>query len=198
MWSWYQYHSQCSAEPEIYLYFFKTRSQRSWNRWSDRASLNQYSQEESLMYLQWCGREWRTATLRGLEIAYQWQGDGWVLPNNRHGDNLPQPKWGLIIWQSWLLRCLLSNWAWRRDKRYMHNQHISGTVQDVPTTSGIEKLFFNLPELHRINTQRNQRCCDLSRRCVALCNYQGAIRHENACSQESTTWEKFYSYWEKV
>ena len=27
----------------------------------------------------------------------------------------------------------------------MHNQHISGTVQDVPTTSGIEKLFYNLP-----------------------------------------------------
>ena len=43
----------------------------------------------------------------------------------------------------------------------MHNQHISGTVQDVPTTSGIGKLFFNLPELHRINTQRNQRCCDV-------------------------------------
>ena len=39
----------------------------------------------------------------------------------------------------------------------MHNQHISGTVQDVPTTSGIGKLFLNLSELHRINIQRNQR-----------------------------------------
>ena len=84
------------------------------------------------------------------------------------------------------------NWTWRRSKRYMHNQHISGTVQDVPTTSGIEKLFFNLPELYRINTQRNQRCCDLSRRCVGVWNYQGAVRQENACSQESTTWEKNY------
>ena len=68
----------------------------------------------------------------------------------------------------------------------MHNQHISGIVQDVPTTSGIEKLFFNPPELHRINTQRNQRCCDLSRRSIGVWKYQGAVRQENACSQEST------------
>ena len=57
----------------------------------------------------------------------------------------------------------------------MHNQHISGTVQDVPTTSVIEKLFFNRPELHRINTPRNQRCCDLSGRCVGVWNYHGAV-----------------------
>ena len=54
----------------------------------------------------------------------------------------------------------------------MHNHRISGTVQDVPTTSGIKKLFVNPPELHRINTQRNQKCRDLSRRCVGLWNYQ--------------------------
>ena len=65
----------------------------------------------------------------------------------------------------------------------MHNHNISGTAQDVPTTSGTEKLLFSLPELHRINTQRNQRCFDLSRRCVVLWNYQGAVRQENACSQ---------------
>ena len=69
----------------------------------------------------------------------------------------------------------------------MQNQHISGTVQDVQTNPGIEKLFFNLPELHRINTQWNQKCCDLSRRCIGVWNYQGAVRQENACSQESTT-----------
>ena len=51
--------------------------------------------------------------------------------------------------------------------------------QDLPTTSGIEKLFFHVPELHRINTQRNQRCCDLSRRCIGKWNYQGAFRQEN-------------------
>ena len=73
---------------------------------------------------------------------------------------------------NWLLSCLLSNWIWRRSKIYKHNQHISGTVQDVPTFSVIEKLFFNLPELHRINTERNQMCCDLSRRRVAVWNYQ--------------------------
>ena len=47
MWSWYQDHSQCSAMPEKYLFHFKTRSQRSWNRWSDRASLIQNSQENA-------------------------------------------------------------------------------------------------------------------------------------------------------
>ena len=45
----------------------------------------------------------------------------------------------------------------------MHNQYISGTDLDVPTTSRVEKLFFNLPESYRINTQRNQRCCELSK-----------------------------------
>ena len=34
------------------------KSKRSWNRWSDGTSLNRYSQE-SLMHLQWCGREIR-------------------------------------------------------------------------------------------------------------------------------------------
>ena len=58
----------------------------------------------------------------------------------------------------------------------MNNQHISGIVPVVPTSSGIEKLFFNLPELHRIYTQRNQRCRDLSRRCVGVWNYQGTVR----------------------
>ena len=38
----------------------------------------------------------------------------------------------------------------------MDNQHISGVVPKVPTTSRIEKLFLNLPDLHRISTQRNQ------------------------------------------
>ena len=33
----------------------------------------------------------------------------------------------------------------------------------MPSFSGSEKLSFNHPELHRINTQRNQRCCDLLR-----------------------------------
>ena len=74
----------------------------------------------------------------------------------------------------------------------MHNQHVSGTVKDVPTTSGTETLFFNLPELRRISTQRNQRFCDISRRCVGVWDYQGAVRQKNACSQESTASEKFY------
>ena len=74
----------------------------------------------------------------------------------------------------------------------MNNQHISGTVQDVPTTSEIEKLLCKHPELHRINTQRNQGRCDLSRRCIGVWNYQGAFRQENACSQESTTSWKFF------
>ena len=76
----------------------------------------------------------------------------------------------------------------------MHNQHISGTVKDVPTTSGIEKLFVNLPVLHRINSQKNQRCCNLSRRCVGVWYYQGAVRQENDCSQMLSTCEKFYNY----
>ena len=41
------------------LYLFKTRSQKSWNKWSDRASLNRYSQEELLMHLQWSGKKRR-------------------------------------------------------------------------------------------------------------------------------------------
>ena len=65
--------------------------------------------------------------------------------------------------------------------------HISETVQDVPTNSGIEKLFFNLLELLQINTQGNQRCCALSRRRVGVWNYQGAVRQEIACCQKSTT-----------
>ena len=69
----------------------------------------------------------------------------------------------------------------------MNNQQISGTVQDVPTTSGIQKLVFNLPDLHQINVHRNQRCSDLSRACVGLWNYQREVRQENACNQESTT-----------
>ena len=31
----------------------------------------------------------------------------------------------------------------------------TGSVQDVTTSSGNEKLFFNLPELYRINPKRN-------------------------------------------
>ena len=69
----------------------------------------------------------------------------------------------------------------------MNNQHNSGTAQDELTTSGIEKLSFNPPEMHRINTQRNQRCCDHSRQCVGIWNYQGTVRQENAFSQKSTT-----------
>ena len=69
----------------------------------------------------------------------------------------------------------------------MPNQHISRTVQDVPTASGVDKLFFNLPELLQINIQRNQGRCDLSRRCVGVWNYQGAVRQKNARSQESNT-----------
>ena len=42
-----------------YLYLFKTRSQSIWNNLSDKASLNRYSQEDSQMHLQWCGRERR-------------------------------------------------------------------------------------------------------------------------------------------
>ena len=38
------------------------------------ASLNRYSQEESLMHLQWCGIERRFETLLGLESAYQLSG----------------------------------------------------------------------------------------------------------------------------
>ena len=41
------------------------------------------------------------------------------------------------------------------EKKYMHNQHISEIVEYVPTNSGIEKLFFIHPELHRINTQKS-------------------------------------------
>ena len=44
--------------------------------------------------------EWRIETLRGLESAHQWQGHVWRLPNTRHGDDLPQPTWGLILWQN--------------------------------------------------------------------------------------------------
>ena len=71
MWSWYQDHSHCYAMPEKYLYLFKIRSQRSWNRWSDRASsLNCYSQEESLMHLQWLGRERR---VENWDFAWTWK-----------------------------------------------------------------------------------------------------------------------------
>ena len=47
----------CKARK--YLNHFKTRSQRSWKKWLEKASLNRYSQEESLMHLQWCDRERR-------------------------------------------------------------------------------------------------------------------------------------------
>ena len=70
MWSWYQEQSQCSPKPEKYLYLFKTRSQRSWNKWSDKASLNRYSQEESLMHPQWCGGERR---LENWDFAWTWK-----------------------------------------------------------------------------------------------------------------------------
>ena len=66
----------------------------------------------------------------------------------------------------------------------MHSQHISWTVQDVLTSSGIKKLFFNVPELHRINTQMSQRFCDPSRRCVSLQRNQEAVRQENTFTQE--------------
>ena len=77
----------------------------------------------------------------------------------------------------------------------MHNQHTSGTVQDMPITSGIKKLFFNLPKLHRINTQKNQRCCDLSRRCIGVWNYQGqfdkrVLAVRNQLSQKNFTFSE--------
>ena len=40
--------------------------------------------------------------------------------------------------------------------------------------------------------KRNPVRCGLSRRCVGVWNYQGAVRQENACTQELTKWEKFY------
>ena len=63
----------------------------------------------------------------------------------------------------------------------------------INTSQGLFKMcrlpqgLKNSSELHRINTQRNQRCCDLSRRCNDVWNYQGAVRQEKAYSQESTT-----------
>ena len=33
---------------------------------------------------------------------------------------------------------------------------------------GLKKLFFGLSELHRINFQRNHRCCDSSRQCIGV------------------------------
>ena len=68
----------------------------------------------------------------------------------------------------------------------MHNQHISQTVQDEPTNSVIENLFSDPSEIHQINTQRGERCCDLSRGCAGLWN-NGAVRQEKACSQMRTT-----------
>ena len=75
----------------------------------------------------------------------------------------------------------------------MHNQHISGTVQDLANTSGIEKLFFYRSELHRINTQRNQRCCDLSRRCVGVWNYQETVREKRMLAVKSRLREKNFT-----
>ena len=72
----------------------------------------------------------------------------------------------------------------------MPNQQISGTVQDVETTSRIEELVLDLPESHQINTQRNQ--SDLSTRCTRHWNYQGVVRQKNACGEESATREKLY------
>ena len=51
-----------------YLNLFKTRSQRSWKRWSDRASLNRYSQAESLMHLKKCGRESRAENWKWVDL----------------------------------------------------------------------------------------------------------------------------------
>ena len=170
MWNWYQDLSQCSAKPENNLYLFKTRSQRNLIRWSDSASLNRYSQEESLMHFEWCDRD---IGVEKWDFPWTWSCismSRWWIRTTQYQtwDGLPKPTWNLILWQNWPLKCLLSNWTWRGGKRYMQNQHISGTVQDVPTNSGSEKLFFNLPELHRINTQRNQNGCSLSRRCVGV------------------------------
>ena len=75
----------------------------------------------------------------------------------------------------------------------MHNQHISGTLQDVPTNSAVEKFFFSVPELHRINTQRNQMCCDLSSRCACagLGSYQGLLE-KNFTINEKTSNSKLF------
>ena len=45
-------------------------SQRSWKKWSDKASLNRNSQEESLMHLQCCGRERR---VESWDFAWTWK-----------------------------------------------------------------------------------------------------------------------------
>ena len=106
--------------------------------------------------------------------------------HNPHGASYFEKKW--------LLRHL-SNCTWRRCKRHIHNQ---GLFVMCRKPKGWGKLFFNLPELHRINTQRNQRCCDLSERCVGLWNNPGAVRQGNAWSQELATWERLNFYWEKI
>ena len=64
------------------------------------------------------------------------------------------------------------------DDEAKDNQHISGTVNDLPTTSGVEILFLNFPEWHQTNSERNQRCFDISRWTVDLWNYQGAVWKE--------------------
>ena len=60
---------------------------------------------------------------------------------------------------------------------YYHHE-LDKEAKDICTIDTSQGLFkmcrlpqglkLNTPELHRINTQSNQRCCDLSRRCVGL------------------------------
>ena len=64
----------------------------------------------------------------------------------------------------------------------MHNQHIARIVQDVQASSGPKELFINLPELHSVNSQKNQGCGHIPRQRSGIWNNKGSIRETNACS----------------
>ena len=61
----------------------------------------------------------------------------------------------------------------------------------MQASSGPEELFINLPELHWVNSQKNQGCGHLPRQRPGIWNNKGSIRETSACSQESATWKKF-------
>ena len=107
-------------------------------------------------------------------------------------DNLPQPTWGLIFGKI--------------DLSDAHYQiELDDEAKDICTINTTQGLFkmCRLPQGLKNSSsifqnciestlKGKKRCCDLSRRCIGVWNYPVAVGQENACSQESTTCEKFY------
>ena len=110
-----------------------------------------------------------------LRVYIMEQINGRGFSNPKYEDYVPQSPWALIVWQNRSVRqkCQIEL---DKDAKKLHNPQISSIFQDEQASSGLEELFINLPEFHRVNCQRNQVCRHFSRHRTGIGNNDETLR----------------------